>query len=81
MPRERQGSEGQLLGTALLLLDPLTERESTVLRLIAAGLSNRDIATQLHLTVGTVKCSGATSASSSQVTGADTGAPGLGRML
>jgi hypothetical protein len=31
--------------------------------------------------VATVKSSGATSASSSQVTGAETGAPGLGRML
>ena len=31
--------------------------------------------------VATVKSSGATSASSSQVTGAETGAPGLGRTL
>ena len=31
--------------------------------------------------VATVKSSGATSGSSSQVTGADTGAPGLGRTL
>lgn len=38
-----------------LLIDPLSERELEVLRLIASGLSNRDIAEQLVLSVGTVK--------------------------
>lgn len=37
------------------LIDPLSEREVEVLRLIANGLSNRDIAEQLFLSVGTVK--------------------------
>ncbi len=35
--------------------ESLSERELEVLRLVAAGLSNRDIASQLVITVGTVK--------------------------
>ncbi len=38
-----------------LALDPLTDRELEVLELVAAGLSNRDIAQQLTLSLGTVK--------------------------
>jgi LuxR family maltose regulon positive regulatory protein len=37
------------------LIEPLSERELQVLRLIAAGLSNRKIAQKLMLAVGTVK--------------------------
>jgi ATP/maltotriose-dependent transcriptional regulator MalT len=37
------------------LSDPLTPREHEILRLIAAGFSNREIAEQLVLTPGTVK--------------------------
>lgn len=37
------------------MIDPLKERELEVLRLIAAGLSNREIAEQLFLALGTVK--------------------------
>jgi predicted ATPase/DNA-binding CsgD family transcriptional regulator len=37
------------------LLDPLTAREISVLRLIEQGLSNREIAEKLVLTVGSVK--------------------------
>jgi LuxR family transcriptional regulator, maltose regulon positive regulatory protein len=37
------------------LVEPLSPREMQTLRLVAAGLSNRQIATELVITVGTVK--------------------------
>jgi LuxR family maltose regulon positive regulatory protein len=37
------------------LVEPLTDREVEVLQLIVAGLSNREIATELYLAMGTVK--------------------------
>lgn len=37
------------------LVDPLSERELEVLGLVAAGLTNREIAHRLFITVGTVK--------------------------
>ena len=37
------------------LVEPLTERELEVLRLVAAGRSNRQIASDLYLALGTVK--------------------------
>jgi LuxR family maltose regulon positive regulatory protein len=36
-------------------LEPLSERELEVLRLVGAGLSNRQIAARLFVTLGTVK--------------------------
>ena len=50
----RPGSSS--LGTGpSIVVEPLSEREVEVLRLLAAGLSNREIAEQLFLAVGTVK--------------------------
>lgn len=40
---------------AAALLEPLTDQEQVVLRLLAAGLSNREIAAELVITVGTAK--------------------------
>ncbi len=37
------------------LPEPLTDRELEILRQIAEGLSNKEIATRLHLAGGTVK--------------------------
>lgn len=37
------------------LIEPLTDRESEILHLVAAGLKNSDIAEQLIITIGTVK--------------------------
>ena len=39
----------------LLMVEKLTEREMEILRLIARGFSNREIASELFLTLGTVK--------------------------
>jgi LuxR family maltose regulon positive regulatory protein len=41
--------------SAFPLIEPLSEREIEVLRLVAAGLSNRKIAGKLIVSLGTVK--------------------------
>ena len=37
------------------LIDPLTEREQTILRYLASSLSNAEIANELYLSVNTIK--------------------------
>lgn len=47
----KTGEESRLL----LLLEPLTEREQTILQLMAEGFSDREIAQTLSLALDTVK--------------------------
>ena len=51
----RRGPTGPESPVAQPLEEPLSERELEVLRLVATGLSNRDIARELVLATGTVK--------------------------
>jgi LuxR family transcriptional regulator, maltose regulon positive regulatory protein len=53
--RDRAAAQPARPRTATDLVEPLTERELVVLRLVAAGRSNRQIAAELYVTVGTVK--------------------------
>lgn len=50
----RKENQSRLLG-AQALIEPLSDRELQVLQLLAAGKSNREIAGELFISVGTVK--------------------------
>jgi LuxR family maltose regulon positive regulatory protein len=52
---DREAALGRQVGANGGLIDPLTERENEVLRLLAAGLTNREIGDQLFIAAGTVK--------------------------
>jgi DNA-binding CsgD family transcriptional regulator/tetratricopeptide (TPR) repeat protein len=54
LQRRSEGSDIQLSAN-FRLIEPLTERELEVLRLVSSGLSNQEIADRLFVGVGTVK--------------------------
>ncbi len=54
-PRPSAPTAGPCGGPALPLIEPLSNRELEVVGLIAAGLTNREIAQELVIAVGTVK--------------------------
>ncbi len=54
-PKPRPPSRSKASGARGKLVEPLSDREVEVLKLVAAGQSNRDIAEKLYLAVGTVK--------------------------
>lgn len=51
----RLPSPSHYQGSSKLMSEPINERELEILRLLARGLRNRDVARQLHLAEGTVK--------------------------
>ena len=50
-----RGSDRQMKDLSSYYIDPLTEREMEVLRLIDEGMSNHEIAENLNITINTVK--------------------------
>jgi LuxR family maltose regulon positive regulatory protein len=50
-----EGDRRMIVSEPLMLVEPLSEREIQVLRLVAAGLSNRQVAGKLIISLGTAK--------------------------
>lgn len=48
-------SEGVTAPTQIVLIEPLSDREQEVLRLLANGSTNREIADELYVSLGTIK--------------------------
>ena len=53
--RTRPGDRGEADPSVPPLVEPLTEREEEVFALLATGHTNREIASELFVTVGTIK--------------------------
>jgi LuxR family transcriptional regulator, maltose regulon positive regulatory protein len=54
-PASDYATEAPTVPNTQPLIEPLSQRELEVLRLIAAGLSNREICDRLYLALNTVK--------------------------
>ena len=55
LPTPDEQAHAPISNPAINLLEPLTEREEQTLRLMAAGLTNREIAAELYLSHNTIK--------------------------
>ena len=55
LEKEGKARPSETESPLLSLVEPLSKRELAVLQLLAAGLSNREIAEQLYLSINTVK--------------------------
>ena len=52
---EKKSTEPQIAAAHQPLVEPLTEQETSILRLMAAGLSHHEIAIELYISLNTVK--------------------------
>jgi DNA-binding NarL/FixJ family response regulator len=55
LEQEREGEADRRLRDAAFVAEQLTGREREILRLLTAGLTNRQIAARLHMSPGTVR--------------------------
>jgi LuxR family maltose regulon positive regulatory protein len=52
---EKESKKPQMASSSQLLVEPLTDQELSILKLMSAGLSHSEIASELYLSLNTVK--------------------------